>query len=153
MASPGGLIRLETSMPWPTPSTRSGSSPRKPLDGRMPAVSWFAPATTPRSYSSNWTRSFANPRTDSVINLSMNVARLAVICDYPEEAWPSMDLAAGSLLDELQTHFANRVHATRICPRFKRRLGRIPLLRRHRFALNSDRLINRLIDYPRHLRQ
>jgi glycosyltransferase involved in cell wall biosynthesis len=82
----------------------------------------------------------------------MKTSRLAIICDYPEEAWPSMDLAAETLLDELHARYAARLDAVRVCPPFRRRLGRIPVLRRHGFAFNADRLLNRLMDYPRHLR-
>jgi glycosyltransferase involved in cell wall biosynthesis len=74
-------------------------------------------------------------------------ARLAVVCDFPEEGWASMDLAAEMLLRELP---AGR--AVRVCPPFRRRAGRLPWLGRRRAAFNLDRLLNRLWDYPRYLR-
>jgi glycosyltransferase involved in cell wall biosynthesis len=74
--------------------------------------------------------------------------RLAVIPDYPEEGWPSMDLAAEMLLRE-----ASGVEAVRVCPPFRRRLMRLPWLGRKRVAYNADRLLNRHLDLPRHLRR
>jgi glycosyltransferase involved in cell wall biosynthesis len=77
--------------------------------------------------------------------------RLAVVCDFPEEGWPSMDLAAEMLLRELRWQ-RGPLHAERVCPPFRRRLGRVPWLGRRASAFNADRLLNRLWDYPRHLR-
>jgi glycosyltransferase involved in cell wall biosynthesis len=81
--------------------------------------------------------------------LAAAAPRLAVLCDYPEEGWPSMDLCAEMLLEQLGSRFAGRVRAQRVCPPFHRRLGRL-LPRR---GVNVDRLLNRLWDYPRHLRR
>jgi glycosyltransferase involved in cell wall biosynthesis len=78
--------------------------------------------------------------------------RLAVVCDYPEEAWPSMDLAAEMLLRELRWQHGP-LHAERVCPPFRRRLSRLPWIGRRSSAFNADRLFNRLWDYPRHLRR
>ena len=51
--------------------------------------------------------------------------RLAVLRDFPEEGWPSMDLFAEMLLTQ--------VGAADLCPPFRRRFTRIPWLgRRHR---------------------
>jgi glycosyltransferase involved in cell wall biosynthesis len=77
--------------------------------------------------------------------------RLAVVCDYPEEGWPSMDLAAEMLLRELRWQ-RGPLQAERVCPAFRRRFGRLPWLA-GRAAANADRLLNRLWDYPRHLRR
>jgi glycosyltransferase involved in cell wall biosynthesis len=82
----------------------------------------------------------------------MELPRLQVICDYPEEGWPSMDLVAEMLLRELRERQADRVRAVRVCPPFRRRLSRLPLLGRLRAAFNADRLLNRFRDYPRYLR-
>jgi glycosyltransferase involved in cell wall biosynthesis len=78
--------------------------------------------------------------------------RLAVVCDYPEESWPSMDLAAEMLLRELRWQ-RGPLHAERVCPSFRRRLSHLPWLGRRAAAFNADRLFNRLWDYPRHLRR
>lgn len=75
--------------------------------------------------------------------------RVAVICDYAEENWPSMDLVAEMLLKQLKAEHASLVAATRICPPLNYRLSRLSPLRKRGFALNADRLINRFRDYPR----
>jgi len=80
-------------------------------------------------------------------------ARLAVVCDFREEGWPSMDLVAEMLLAELHSGGAGPVRAERVCPPFRRRFGALPLLGRRRLAFNADRLLNRFWDYPRHLRR
>ena len=73
--------------------------------------------------------------------------RLAVLRDFPEEGWPSMDLCAEMLLAEARTR------AVGFCPPFRRRFTRMPWLGRRRAAFNADRLLNRLWDYPRRLRR
>ena len=47
--------------------------------------------------------------------------RLAVLCDYPEEGWASMDLVAEMVLQELHAHHGDQVGAVRVCPPFRRR--------------------------------
>jgi glycosyltransferase involved in cell wall biosynthesis len=79
--------------------------------------------------------------------------RLAVVCDFPEEGWPSMDLAAEMLLREMLTTFSEEIEARRICPSFRHRFGLVPGLGQSRFAFNADRLLNRMWDYPRYLRR
>jgi glycosyltransferase involved in cell wall biosynthesis len=79
--------------------------------------------------------------------------RLAVVCDFPEEGWPSMDLAAEMLLRGVESGHREAVRAGRVCPPFRRRLGLLPGLGRTRLAVNADRLLNRFWDYPRHLRR
>ena len=79
--------------------------------------------------------------------------RLAVICDYAEENWPSMDLVAEMLLRHLDADYASLVKATRICPSLHHRLSRLPTLRKTNLALNADRLINRFRDYPQFLKR
>ncbi len=65
--------------------------------------------------------------------------RVAVLCDFAEEQWPSMDICANMLLEHLQPC------GTRIQPRLIRRFSRIA---GGSWALNADRLINRHVDYP-----
>ena len=65
--------------------------------------------------------------------------RLALVCDYVEERWPSMDLVGEMILAHLQARHAGAVAPTRICPAFRRRAR----------ARNVDRLINRFYDYPK----
>jgi glycosyltransferase involved in cell wall biosynthesis len=78
----------------------------------------------------------------------MGLPRLAILCDYPEEGWPSMDLVAEMLVREPAPLCTQRV-----CPAFRRRLGRLPWLGDRHLARNADRLLNRFVDYPRHARQ
>lgn len=79
--------------------------------------------------------------------------RLAVICDYAEENWPSMDLVAEMLLKHLRAEHASTVEATRVCPPLRYRFSRLPVLGKKSFAFNSDRLVNRFRDYPRLLKR
>jgi glycosyltransferase involved in cell wall biosynthesis len=83
----------------------------------------------------------------------MGKPRLAVVCDYPEERWPSMDLAAEMLLGELQARHADQVDVMRVCPVFHRRVDRLPWFGQRSTAFNADRLMNRHWDYPRYLRR
>jgi glycosyltransferase involved in cell wall biosynthesis len=78
--------------------------------------------------------------------------RVAVICDYREEKWPSMDLNGDMLCNELAKNHALEVVVTQLLPPFQRRFMRVPLLRQP-LAWNADRVMNRFIDYPRQLRR
>jgi len=74
----------------------------------------------------------------------MNPLRVAVIADYLEEQWPSMDLVADMLMAHLQAEHQGSVAVTLVRPRMPRRLGR--LLGR---ARAFDRVLARFVDYPR----
>ncbi len=78
-------------------------------------------------------------------------ARLAVLRDFPEEGWPSMDLFAEMLLAEARSRPAGDVRVESYCPPFRRRFSRLPWPGLRRTAFNADRLLNRLWDYPRRL--
>jgi glycosyltransferase involved in cell wall biosynthesis len=78
--------------------------------------------------------------------------RLAVVCDYLEERWPSMDLVGDMILDGLAGRHSGEVAATRVRPAFRRRFARLPALGGGGAARNADRLMNRFGDYPRALR-
>ena len=67
--------------------------------------------------------------------------RVAVVCDFPEEGWASMDLTGEQVVAHLNRGCADGVRASRFCPPF-----------RHRLARNADRFLNRFWDYPRALR-
>jgi glycosyltransferase involved in cell wall biosynthesis len=75
--------------------------------------------------------------------------RLAVLPDYREEGWPSMDLCADMLL----AHLPPAVVATAVSPPFRRVAGTLPALGRTRAAFNADRLLNRFVLFPRHARR
>ncbi len=63
-----------------------------------------------------------------------------------------MDLVAEMLLCRLRDRFASMVEVVQVRPRFVRRFSAAggPIMRRT--AFNADRVLNRFIDYPRHLR-
>ena len=74
--------------------------------------------------------------------------RVAVCADYREEAWPSMDRVATELLSAVAASHAATIEAEAVCPPFSRRATR---LSSGSAALNIDRGLNRLVDYPRHV--
>lgn len=95
--------------------------------------------------------------------------RLAVICDYREEHWPSMDLVADMLLSHLERDYSHVLAAMRVCPPMRRRLtrqrsesrgqrsgggerqaARVEQSGRH---FNIDRFLNRFWEYPRFVRR
>jgi glycosyltransferase involved in cell wall biosynthesis len=81
------------------------------------------------------------------------LCRLALLRDYREEGWPSMDLCADMLAAQLPAAGAGWLAVTQVCPPFRRRAQRLPWLGRRGVAHNADRLLNRFWDYPRHLRR
>lgn len=83
----------------------------------------------------------------------MKPLRIAVVCDFLEEKWPSMDLVAETLFENLQVHHRNEINAVLIRPRFVRRLSRIPSVASRKGTFNADRLMNRFFDYPRFIRR
>jgi glycosyltransferase involved in cell wall biosynthesis len=64
-----------------------------------------------------------------------------------------MALAAEMLHQELVSGCGGDVRAERVCPPFRHRAARLPFFGAKQGAVNTDRLANRLWDYPRHLRQ
>ena len=81
------------------------------------------------------------------------VPRVAMVCDYREEGWPSMDLVADVLLHQLRHCHATKVEAYHVCPPFRRVIGRFPSLKNHKRAFNFDRLLNRFCLYPHYLQK
>jgi glycosyltransferase involved in cell wall biosynthesis len=79
--------------------------------------------------------------------------RLAVICDYAEESWPSMDLVSEMLCAQLETRHSAQLDVTRIGPSFIPRLSRAAAGRGARMLFNVDRALNRFFDYPQTLRR
>src|SRR4051794_8575013 len=75
--------------------------------------------------------------------------RLALICDYLEERWASMDLVGEMVLSHLRARHAGAIAPTRVCPPFRHRAGRLAPARLARAAHNADRALNRMVDYPR----
>ncbi len=79
--------------------------------------------------------------------------RLAVVCVYPEEQWPAMDLCAEMFLEQAQANRNAGVATQRVCPPFRRRLGALRGLGKGFWARNGDRFLNRHWDFPRYLRR
>ncbi|WP_435022613.1 glycosyltransferase (plasmid) [Tundrisphaera sp. TA3] len=77
--------------------------------------------------------------------------RLAILTDFPEEGWPSMDLCGDMLLDHLPRQGPLATEPARLCPKFRPVAARVPILGRRGAAFNADRLFNRFVAYPRHL--
>jgi len=78
--------------------------------------------------------------------------RVAILADYLEEGWPSMDLVAGMLVRELTQPHRAGVAACLLRPRFVRRFTRAGVARQNNHLFNADRVLNRFVDYPRFLR-
>ncbi|HTL31190.1 MAG TPA: hypothetical protein VL282_18300, partial [Tepidisphaeraceae bacterium] len=67
--------------------------------------------------------------------------RLAVLSDYLEENWVSMEVVADMLTEALQRNHSDTCETVQIRPQFRRRLS--SLLVTNKFANNFDRLFNR----------
>jgi len=77
----------------------------------------------------------------------MSRLRVAILADYLEEEWPSMDLVAEMLLDRLRREHESTIDVTMIRPPLRRRLSRVSA---RRLAFGVDRVTARLWDYPRY---
>ena len=76
----------------------------------------------------------------------MTRLRVALLADYLEEGWPSMDLVAEMLLDRLRREHAGTIDVTLIRPSLRKRLSRVST---QQLAFGADRIAGRLWDYPR----
>ncbi len=76
----------------------------------------------------------------------MSRLRVAILADYLEEGWPSMDLVAEMLMDRLTREHASTIEVSLIRPALRRRLSRVST---RRLAFGVDRMAARLWDYPR----
>ena len=77
----------------------------------------------------------------------MTRLRVAIVADFVEEGWPSMDLVADMLLERLRAEHAGTVTAELVRPALRRRTSHLP----GKTAFNVDRVLNRFWDYPRAL--
>jgi glycosyltransferase involved in cell wall biosynthesis len=75
---------------------------------------------------------------------------LAILPDFREEEWFSMNLCAEFLQHGLKQ---NNIDSQLIDPAYKKCFERIPLANRRSFARNADRLLNRFLSYPLQLRK
>jgi glycosyltransferase involved in cell wall biosynthesis len=88
----------------------------------------------------------------------MKALKVAVLCDYAEENWPSMDLSATMLLNHLNLADPAELRAERIQPRmkhpFQSACGHVQSACGHSRSacgqpgFNADRLFNRFWCYP-----
>jgi glycosyltransferase involved in cell wall biosynthesis len=79
--------------------------------------------------------------------------RLALICDFLEERWPSMDLMGEMLYRSFRAEHPAAIEVEQLRPVLRCRLSKIPGLGRSGFSWNADRLLNRFHDYPVWLRE
>lgn len=87
------------------------------------------------------------------VSASDRPIRVALVCDYLEERWASMDLVAEMVGEHLARGHAGEVAVTTIRPPFRRRAMLVPAKGRVAGAAwNADRALNRMVDYPRALR-
>jgi glycosyltransferase involved in cell wall biosynthesis len=77
--------------------------------------------------------------------------RVAIVCDYLEERWPSMDLIGDMLMQTLPGVSEGAIDAVQLRPEMNRRLSRLPLVGGATRAQLADRLTARIWDYPRWL--
>jgi len=87
----------------------------------------------------------------SILAPAARSPRVALVCDFLEENWPSMDLVADMLFEHLERAHAGDFSFTRLRPAMRKRLGRLPF--DSSWLRNADRLASRFIDYPRWLRR
>jgi len=81
--------------------------------------------------------------------MTSNKKSLAILPDFREEGWPSMDLVADKLLECLPLHGEGDWQVEMRCPDFVRRFSRIPFQRFKHHGFNGDRILNRYLLYPR----
>jgi glycosyltransferase involved in cell wall biosynthesis len=77
---------------------------------------------------------------------------LAVIHDMPEEGWSSMDQMGQLVASRVPMH-SGQIRTTAIRHRLVRIASRVPLGSRRREALFADRIVNRMVLYPRRIRR
>jgi glycosyltransferase involved in cell wall biosynthesis len=82
----------------------------------------------------------------------MRLIRIAILRDFAEERWYSMDLVADMLVRHLQHEHRESAQVSELCPRFVRFPSRLPVMGRRRAAFTAERIFNRFVVYPRFLR-
>ncbi|BAB73991.1 glycosyltransferase [Anabaena sp. FACHB-709] len=81
----------------------------------------------------------------------MNHPRLALVSNFRDEASPSMLVCGDRLYDHLSAEHPD-LETTRIQPDYTYRLRQLPRLGKMGFARETDKMLNRFWDYPRHLK-
>lgn len=82
----------------------------------------------------------------------MRSISLAVIHDMPEEGWSSMDQMGQLVASRVPMH-SGQIRTTVIRHHLVRLASRMPLGSRRREALFADRVLNRMVLYPRRIRR
>jgi glycosyltransferase involved in cell wall biosynthesis len=78
--------------------------------------------------------------------------RVALVCDYLEENWPSMDLFGDMLTRCYQSGHAGEIAVEQLRPAWRSRFSALPFSS-PAGLFNADRLANRLYDYPRWIKR
>ena len=92
-----------------------------------------------------------------------HIPRVALIADFVEEQWPSMELVADMLVNQLEREHSQTIAVTRVCPtmrlRFSKSEPEFPSANGTQNSklktqdsgkrFNADRFLNRFWDYPR----
>jgi hypothetical protein len=78
------------------------------------------------------------------------IPRLAVLTDFPEEGWPTMDLCGDMLLKHLPRDGPLAAEAARHCPLFCQIATRLLVISRLHTAFDPDRSLNRFDHYFRY---
>jgi glycosyltransferase involved in cell wall biosynthesis len=86
---------------------------------------------------------------DKGLGKELRRLRVAIVADYLEEGWPSMDLVADMLFDRLQREHRASIAPTLVRPSMRRRATRLPGVSGIPWLPMIDRLANRMWDYPR----
>ncbi|HEX9938280.1 MAG TPA: glycosyltransferase family 1 protein, partial [Longimicrobium sp.] len=117
------------------PGTRSSAGPAMDPPGTAPAAAWNE----------------AEERSGGVAGGAPGRRRVAIVADYLEERWPSMDLAAELTGLAVSRHGGDAFDPAVLRPRLARLLrGRLRLAEHG--AKNFDRYVGRYLAYPRWLR-
>jgi glycosyltransferase involved in cell wall biosynthesis len=78
---------------------------------------------------------------------AMQLPKLALICDFLEEGWPSMDLFGDMLFQNFQADYPDVIDVQQLRPALRRRFSTLGVGQTG-FSWNLDRLLNRFHDYP-----
>jgi len=81
----------------------------------------------------------------------MKRPRVAILFDFEEEKWPSMQLVGEMLVKHLGSGYSDAWSVSSVCPPMRFRFARAPLVADLGFKL--DRVVNRFWDYPRSVRR
>jgi glycosyltransferase involved in cell wall biosynthesis len=83
--------------------------------------------------------------------VTASTLNVAIVADLLEEGWPSMDLMAEMLMDQLGTPGVPAIEPTLLRPRFAARASRLIPRRNGATPFTIDRIVHRYWDYPRWL--